>query len=228
MMPPFPPPQLWQHGGWPQVPWGGPPPPVPLALLGSAAPVPEQASMQTSEQNAVVRLRGLPFSASEQDVFAFFAQHNIVERIAEGSDAVRLLEPNGRPSGVCIVRMRQHADAELAVQELNGQWMGSRYVEVFLEDARREAPATTAAMAPAPDNVLLLSAALPPAPAGPQAGFSPWAPTPWWAPPPPFQMGTAPSCSDSAEPSWSSLFDFIQPEVGPLGGNPYACQAPLP
>merc|ERR1719223_1195809 len=79
----------------------------------------QKSSKQASEQSSAVRLRGLPFSASEQDVLAFCAQHNIVERIAEGGDAVRLLEPNGRPSGLCIVRMRQNADAEVAVQALN-------------------------------------------------------------------------------------------------------------
>merc|ERR1719223_17889 len=184
----------------------------------------QKSSKQASEQSSAVRLRGLPFSASEQDVLAFCAQHNIVERIAKGGDAVRLLEPNGRPSGLCIVHMRQHADAELAVQALNGQWMGSRYVEVFIDDSGREASAAPSAQAP--DNVLLLSDALPPFQTGPHAGFSPWAPSPWWAPPPPFQVGTAPSASEAAEPSWSSLFDFLQPDVGTMGGNPYPFPAP--
>eukprot|EP00928_Gymnodinium_smaydae_P071284 TRINITY_DN54910_c0_g1_i1.p1 TRINITY_DN54910_c0_g1~~TRINITY_DN54910_c0_g1_i1.p1 ORF type:complete len:874 (-),score=184.99 TRINITY_DN54910_c0_g1_i1:441-2900(-) len=80
-----------------------------------------------------VRLRGLPFSASEQDVLAFFAQHEIVERITDGPNAVTLLlRSNGRPSGQAVVQMRSRADAELAQCVLRGQWMGSRYIEVFL------------------------------------------------------------------------------------------------
>jgi RNA recognition motif-containing protein len=82
---------------------------------------------------AAVRLRGLPFQSAEQDVLAFFAQHDIVDRIADGPDAVKILtRSNGRPSGQAIVRLQTAADAELSQSMLHGQWMGSRYIEVFL------------------------------------------------------------------------------------------------
>lgn len=82
---------------------------------------------------SAVRLRGLPFSATEQDVLAFFAQHDIVDRISETPKAVNLLlRSNGRPSGQAVVQMRDRSDAELAQRVLSGQWMGSRYIEVFL------------------------------------------------------------------------------------------------
>jgi len=69
----------------------------------------------------------------EQDVPAFFAQHDIVDRIADGPKAVNILtRSNGRPSGQAIVQMRESTDAELALSVLHGQWMGSRYIEVFL------------------------------------------------------------------------------------------------
>jgi hypothetical protein len=75
----------------------------------------------------------LPFSATEQDVLAFFAQHDIVDRISETPKAVNLLlRSNGRPSGQAVVQMRDRSDAELAQRVLSGQWMGSRYIEVFL------------------------------------------------------------------------------------------------
>jgi len=80
-----------------------------------------------------VRLRGLPFTSAEQDVLAFFAQHDIVDRIADGPKAVNILtRSNGRPSGQAIIQMRESQDAELAQSVLHGQWMGSRYIEVFL------------------------------------------------------------------------------------------------
>ncbi|CAK0856220.1 unnamed protein product [Prorocentrum cordatum] len=79
------------------------------------------------------RLRGLPFSSSEQDVLAFFAQHDIVDRIAAGPKAVNLLvRTNGRPSGQAVVQMRDRGDAAIAQHLLDGKWMGSRYIEVFL------------------------------------------------------------------------------------------------
>merc|ERR1719410_1251196 len=89
--------------------------------------------LTTAATAAAVRLRGLPFSATEQDVLAFFAQHDIVDRISEEPKAVNLLlRSNGKPSGQAIVQMRGREDAELARHVLSGQWMGSRYIEVFL------------------------------------------------------------------------------------------------
>lgn len=88
-----------------------------------------------------MRLRGLPFSSTEQDVLAFFAQHDIVDRIMDGPNAVNLLlRSNGRPSGQAVVQMKDRVDAELAQRILGGQWMGSRYIEVFLygEDGQSE------------------------------------------------------------------------------------------
>jgi hypothetical protein len=81
----------------------------------------------------VVRLRGLPFSATKQDILTFFAQHDIVDRIVSGNSAVNLLlRANGRSSGQARVQMKARSDAELAQRLLHGQWMGSRYIEVFL------------------------------------------------------------------------------------------------
>jgi RNA recognition motif-containing protein len=80
----------------------------------------------------VVRLRGLPFTASEQDVLAFFSIHNVTEGIADGDRAVRmLLKANGKPSGQAVVQMQNKAEADKAQKALHSQWMGSRYIEVF-------------------------------------------------------------------------------------------------
>ncbi|CAJ1415065.1 unnamed protein product [Effrenium voratum] len=89
--------------------------------------------------SAAIRLRGLPFSSTEQDVLAFFAQHDVVDRISEGPKAVSLiLRASGKSSGQALVQMRDRADAELAQRVLNGQWMGTRYIEVFLNDEDAE------------------------------------------------------------------------------------------
>jgi hypothetical protein len=75
----------------------------------------------------------------EQDVLAFFAQHDIVDRVADGPKAVNIMtRSNGRPSGQAVVQMREPADAEIAMQVLHGQWMGQRYIEVFLLNADEE------------------------------------------------------------------------------------------
>lgn len=80
----------------------------------------------------VVRLRGLPFNAQEQDVLAFFSQHNVADLIVETKRAVRFLfKANDKPSGQAVVQMRSRQDADLAQKALHSQWIGSRYIEVF-------------------------------------------------------------------------------------------------
>lgn len=80
-----------------------------------------------------LRLRGLPFSMSVQDVFAFFAQYDVADRIVDGNNAAQLLpKANGRPSGQAVVQMRSRYDAEVAQQALHNQWIGGRYIEVFV------------------------------------------------------------------------------------------------
>lgn len=85
------------------------------------------------EGGAVVRLRGLPFTATEQDVYVFFAQHDVADLIAEGPKAADLLlKANGRPSGQAIVKMKSRADAEKAQRSLSMKNIGGRYIEVFV------------------------------------------------------------------------------------------------
>lgn len=80
----------------------------------------------------VVRLRGLPCSASEKDVFEFFSMHNVAEGIVEGANAVKiLLKANGRPSGQASVQMRNRHEAAKAQKILHSQWIGNRYIEVL-------------------------------------------------------------------------------------------------
>jgi RNA recognition motif-containing protein len=91
--------------------------------------------------NCAVRLRGLPFQSNEQDVLAFFAKHDVVESIAEDRNAVRIItKASGKPSGQAVVLMQTQQDAHVAMQVLNGQYMGTRYIEVFLhnEDSGKE------------------------------------------------------------------------------------------
>jgi len=108
-------------------------PPSPPQLAEVQAPAPVPVPVASSPTVGAIRLRGLPFTSAEQDVLAFFAQHDIVDRISDAAKAVNILtRSNGRPSGQAIVQMNEPGDAELAQGVLHGQWMGSRYIEVFL------------------------------------------------------------------------------------------------
>jgi hypothetical protein len=110
-------------------------PAVSAPLQASAPTLAPASTWDASAPSAHVRLRGLPFTSAEQDVLAFFAKHDIVDRVSEEPNAVRMLPPkaSGKPSGQATVRMLSRADVAIAIQVLNGQNMGSRYIEVFEE-----------------------------------------------------------------------------------------------
>mmetsp|Transcript_98940 Transcript_98940/g.307752 ORF Transcript_98940/g.307752 Transcript_98940/m.307752 type:complete len:773 (-) Transcript_98940:145-2463(-) len=217
----------------------------PFALAGSLPDATASKGGTHGSLAAAVRLRGLPFSASEQDVLAFFAQHDIVDRITDGPKAVNLLlRSNGRPSGQAVVQMRDRADAELAQRVLSGKWMGSRYIEVFLygEDgaepntvgpggpAALAAASTAGAVRPAgpllgaaergaataPAQNNAGPAALPGLGAVAFAGAPGWPLAPWGAAPAGLQnLGASLGGSDAPETSWEALFEFLGPEGSP-------------
>jgi len=88
----------------------------------------------------MLRLRGLPFSVSVQDVLAFFAQHDVADRIVDGSNAAQLLQKaNGRPSGQAVVQMRSREDADFARRALHNRFISGRYIEVFAYGDANEA-----------------------------------------------------------------------------------------
>ena len=94
----------------------------------------KDASVEVDKSGvAALRLRGLPFSVTVQDVLTFFAQHNVADTIHDGPNSAKLLpKANGRPSGQAVVQMRSRRDADVAQKALNHQYVGGRYIEVFV------------------------------------------------------------------------------------------------
>ncbi len=66
----------------------------------------------------------LPFTASEAEVRALFAQHGTVENVSLPTD-----RETGRPRGFGFVEMSQ-TDAARAIQSLNGYSMNGRALRV--------------------------------------------------------------------------------------------------
>jgi len=66
----------------------------------------------------------LPFSADEEQVRTLFSQHGTVESVALIND-----RETGRPRGFGFVEMPR-ADAQRAIQSLNGTDMGGRPLKV--------------------------------------------------------------------------------------------------
>eukprot|EP00439_Symbiodinium_sp_Y106_P075017 s93_g14.t1 len=91
-----------------------------------------QAKMEASDAPAAIRLRGLPYEAGEQDILAWMAKYDVVDRIMECKQAVRIYSKNnGKPMGLAVIAMNSKEDADFVRQALHGQYMGNRYIEVF-------------------------------------------------------------------------------------------------
>jgi len=74
----------------------------------------------------------LPFTASEDEVRELFERHGTVHSVKLIND-----RETGRPRGFGFVEMEQ-ADAEAAIQALNGQDMGGRALRI--NEAQERAP----------------------------------------------------------------------------------------
>jgi len=79
---------------------------------------------ESEPSQASVWLSGLPFAASEEDVLELFAEHGLSDRIVDGPS---MLQP-----GEVVVGLRDSQDAPFVQQALNGQCVGGRYIEIFL------------------------------------------------------------------------------------------------
>ncbi|MEY4762252.1 MAG: hypothetical protein RLZZ200_2108 [Pseudomonadota bacterium] len=73
---------------------------------------------------AKIYVGNLPFSATEDDIRALFSQHGTVESVALPND-----RETGRPRGFGFVEMNR-ADADRAIQAVNGQSLGGRALRV--------------------------------------------------------------------------------------------------
>jgi RNA recognition motif-containing protein len=91
-----------------------------------AGPATGYSGLGFGHEEAVVRLRGLPFTATLQDIKEFFKDFGVAER---GVQLVPGQTPT-RPSGEAYVEFKTVAGATRALSK-NRETMGSRYVEVF-------------------------------------------------------------------------------------------------
>jgi RNA recognition motif-containing protein len=66
----------------------------------------------------------LPFSATDSEIRELFAQHGTVESVSLITD-----RETGRPRGFAFVEMSR-ADAQRAIQNLNGRELGGRALRV--------------------------------------------------------------------------------------------------
>lgn len=79
----------------------------------------------------IVKLRGLPWNTTKQEIYTFLKDCNIVN---EEKGIHLTIDKDGRPSGECFVELLSHSDVEKAKAH-DKENMGKRYIEVL--DAKR-------------------------------------------------------------------------------------------
>lgn len=78
-------------------------------------------------------LSGLPPDACEQDILIFFAQHGVVECVADEARVVEIIsKTTDFFPGHAIVKMASQKDAEVACRALDMQCFGGRFLKVAL------------------------------------------------------------------------------------------------
>ncbi|VEU37962.1 unnamed protein product [Pseudo-nitzschia multistriata] len=84
--------------------------------------------IQIGEHTGFLRMRGLPFSATKEDIYVFFEEYNTV------SDSIVLTyRSDGRATGEAYVQFETGEDSKRAM-DLHRKMMGNRYIELFLSN----------------------------------------------------------------------------------------------
>ncbi|XP_029115462.1 heterogeneous nuclear ribonucleoprotein F-like [Scleropages formosus] len=84
-----------------------------------------KASVQLPAADGVVKLRGLPFSCTVEDIVHFFEGLDIV-----GGGVTLVFDAHGRNTGIAYVEFASQEMADQALQK-DRERIGSRYIEIF-------------------------------------------------------------------------------------------------
>lgn len=103
--------------------------------MGDGYDQPRERSRSRSPHRAfastnVLKLRGLPFSATADDVVAFFDDPALGIPALASEQVTIAIAADGRPNGMAFVEFDAPESAEAAMKK-DKQIMGSRYVEIF-------------------------------------------------------------------------------------------------
>ena len=84
--------------------------------------------IQVGEHTGYLRMRGLPFSSTKEDIFHFFEGYNPLQE-----SIVLTYRNDGRATGEAYVGFASPEDSKRAM-ELHRRMMGSRYIELFISN----------------------------------------------------------------------------------------------
>ncbi|KAF7227303.1 epithelial splicing regulatory protein 1 isoform X2 [Nothobranchius furzeri] len=136
----------------------------------------EAAMFLSREDQIIVRMRGLPFNATHDQVLAFFSPGDGPQEacpISGGKDGILFVRyPDGRPTGDAFVLFACEEHAQCALRK-HKEILGKRYIELFKSTAaevqqvlNRYSSAPLIPVAPAPLVSMLPTVSLLPPPGG--------------------------------------------------------------
>ena len=98
----------------------------------------EVAIFLSREDQVIVRMRGLPFTATHEQVLAFFGQGEGPAEacdVSGGGDGILFVRyPDGRPTGDAFVLFSCEEHAQSALKK-HKEILGKRYIELFKSTA---------------------------------------------------------------------------------------------
>ncbi|KAG7481352.1 hypothetical protein MATL_G00065770 [Megalops atlanticus] len=116
-------------------------------------PLPDYKSPQESRSKEVfiVRVRGIPWSSTPEDLLNFFSEC----RIRDGVNGIHLtLTRTGKPNGQAFIELEHEEDVHKALEK-HRQYLGPRYVEVYeVTNSEAEEILRTSSLHPAQDGVI--------------------------------------------------------------------------
>lgn len=81
------------------------------------------------EDMVAIDLRGIPFRATEDDIYAFFSNYDFVPK------SVKIgYKRDMRKSGFASILFKSEEQAKKAIRELQGKEIGHRWIELFPHD----------------------------------------------------------------------------------------------
>ncbi|KAL7676581.1 hypothetical protein ACOME3_002831 [Neoechinorhynchus agilis] len=95
------------------------------------------SSSVKTKSNHCIKLRGLPWSSSKEDILSFLDGCSVVN----GIEGIHMIPRSGPTRGEAFVELESQADVETALSK-HRQHMGSRYIEVFTSSATEMAHMT--------------------------------------------------------------------------------------
>ena len=81
------------------------------------------------ETLGIIRLRGLPYSCTEEDIRDFFRGFGVLK------DGIKRAVVGGKPSGECFVLFENKEEA-ISALNLNMEKIGQRFIELFVSNVR--------------------------------------------------------------------------------------------